>query len=184
MASRNSAEIIVGAAILAVAGGFLTYAMANSGRTSVSGYPLTAQFENITGLTAGSDVRMAGVKIGTVEKTSLNPKTFQAVVTLRIRDDIHLPKDSAAQILSDGLLGSQYLGLSPGGDEQVIAPGGQISITTPSVSLEQELGKFVFSVSDLVAEIKKNPAMQGQGNPPPAKQPPARKGGGVIKPLE
>jgi phospholipid/cholesterol/gamma-HCH transport system substrate-binding protein len=108
-----------------------------------------ASFDHIDGLNVGGDVRIAGVKVGSVVAERIDPKTFQAVVTLNVRDGIDLPKDTAAEITSESLLGGKYINLSPGGDEQVLKPGQDITITQSSVSLEQLLGKFIFSVTTL-----------------------------------
>jgi len=149
-------EVLTGAAVLVVAAGFLGYAVAHSGRSISAGYPLQARFEHIDGLAVGSDVRIAGVKVGTVTSEQIDPKSFQAVVSLTVRDDVQLPKDSSAEITSESLLGGKYISLSPGGEEAILKPGQTITITQSSVSLEQLLGKFIFSVTSL------NSAKSGQ----------------------
>jgi phospholipid/cholesterol/gamma-HCH transport system substrate-binding protein len=154
MARRNAVEIVVGAAVLLVAGVFLAYALAHSGRSAREGYPLTAQFDHIDGLAVGADVRMAGVRVGSVTSARINPQSYLAVVTLSVQDGLNLPKDSSAEVTSDGLLGGKYISLSPGGDAAMLKPGGTISITQSSVSLEQLLGKFIFSVTDMVNAVK------------------------------
>ena len=105
MARRNTAEIITGAAVLAVAAGFLVYAVSHSGRSGGTGYPLRANFDRIDGLTVGADVRLAGVKVGAVTAARIDPKTFLAEVSFSVQQGIELPKDSSAEITSDGLLG-------------------------------------------------------------------------------
>ena len=155
MARRNAAEVLAGLLVLVVAAGFLAYALATSGAASVPGYTLRAQFDRIDGLTVGSDVRMAGVKVGAVTGTSIDPKTYMAVVDFTVQKDIQLPTDSSAAIASQSLLGGKYLALVPGGSEQMIPPGGQVTITQGSVSLEDLLGKFIFSVTDLVSSLQK-----------------------------
>ncbi len=154
MARRNAVEIVVGAAVLVVAGVFLAYALAHSGRSAREGYPLIAQFDHIDGLSVGADVRLAGVRIGSVTGARIDPKSYLAVVTLTVQDGLSLPKDSSAEITSDGLLGGKYISLSPGGDAATLKPGGTITITQSSVSLEQLLGKFIFSVTDMVNAVK------------------------------
>ena len=149
MASRGIAEVLTGACVLMVAAGFLAFAVAHSGRSASGGYPLKARFDRIDGLNTGADVRIAGVKIGSVLDARIDPKTFLAEVTLSIREDVHLPKDSSAEITSESLLGGKFLNITPGGDPGVLAPGGVISITQSSVSLEQLLGKFIFSATSL-----------------------------------
>lgn len=156
MARRNAAEILAGLAVLIVAAGFLAYALATSGAAGVPGYPLSAEFDRIDGLSAGSDVRMAGVKVGAVTATSVDPKTYLATVNFTLQDNIELPTDSSASIASQSLLGGKYLALVPGGSETMIKPGGRITITQGSVSLEDLLGKFIFSVTDLVSSLQKS----------------------------
>jgi phospholipid/cholesterol/gamma-HCH transport system substrate-binding protein len=165
MASRNVAEMLTGAVVLLITAGFLAYAVAHSGRSSVSGYPLIARFDHIDGLTVGSDVRMAGVKVGTIADARIDQQSYLAVVTLTVQDRLQLPKDSSAEVTSDGLLGGKFLSLTPGGDSMMLEPGGTITITQSSVSLEQLLGKFIFSVTTMVNTVKPGeavkPATQG-----------------------
>ena len=164
-ASRGIPEILTGACVLLAAAGFLAYAVAHSGRTSASGYPLKAHFDRIDGLNPGADVRIAGVKVGSVVSAEIDPKTYLAEVTLSVRDDLRLPKDSSAEITSESLLGGKFLNLTPGGDDTKLAPGGTIAITQSSVSLEQLLGKFIFSATSLGDKPKgaepKAPALGG-----------------------
>lgn len=159
MARRNASELIAGSVVLLVALGFLGYAVANTGRVASGGYTLNASFDRIDGLGIGSDVRIAGVRVGSVSSASIDPATYQAKVVFSVGDAIRLPKDSSAAVTSDGLLGGKYLSLEPGGDTQMLAPGGTITITQSSISLEQLLGKFIFSVGNLGG------AKQGGGAP-------------------
>jgi len=149
MGRHGVAETLTGALVLVVALAFLAYAVAHSGRTSGSGYTLQARFDRIDGLQIGGDVRIAGVKVGTVTDERIDPKTYSAMVSMTVRDDIRLPKDTGASITSESLLGGKYISLSPGGDETDLKPGGVITITQSSVSLEELLGKFIFSVTSL-----------------------------------
>ena len=149
MASRGIAEVATGAAVLLVAAGFLGFAVAHSGRSASGGYELTAKFDHIDGLTLGADVRIAGVKVGSVSDQRIDPASYLAVVGMKIREDIALPKDTSAEIASESLLGGKYMNLTPGGDSTMLKPGQAITITQSSVSLEQLLGKFIFSVTSL-----------------------------------
>lgn len=151
---RNIGEILVGAVVLLAAAAFLGYAVAHSGRSSASGYELHANFDHIDGLNVGSDVKLAGVKVGSVLAARIDPKTYLANVTLSVRDGIELPKDTSAEVTSEGLLGGKFLGLTPGGDPTMLKPGQTITITQGSVSLEQLLGKFIFSVTSMVNATK------------------------------
>jgi phospholipid/cholesterol/gamma-HCH transport system substrate-binding protein len=154
VAQRSLAETLTGAVVLVVAVGFLGYAVANTGRSPVSGYSLHAGFDRIDGLAVGSDVRVAGVKVGSVTAARVDPQTYQAQVTFTVQNAVKLPRDSSAEITSDGLLGSKYLALVPGGDEAMLAAGGTVTITQSAISLEQLLGKFIFSVTNLAGEQK------------------------------
>jgi phospholipid/cholesterol/gamma-HCH transport system substrate-binding protein len=149
MGRHGIAEVLTGAVVLVVAIGFMAFAVAHSGRSTGEGYTLYARFDHIDGLSVGSEVKVAGVKVGSVTDEKIDPKTFAAVVTMSVRDDIHLPKDSSAEIASESLLGGKYISLSPGGDETDLKAGQTITITQSSISLEQLLGKFIFSVTSL-----------------------------------
>lgn len=147
MGRHGVAETLAGAIVLVVALAFLAYALAHSGRSAGSGYVLNARFDHIDGLTIGGDVRIAGVKVGTVTGERIDPKSFQAIVSLTVQDGLDLPKDTGAEITSESLLGGKYISLSPGGDDSNLKPGQMITVTQSSVSLEQLLGKFIFSVT-------------------------------------
>jgi len=161
MRRRSIADVLTGAVVLLVAASFLGYAVAHSGRSAASGYTLYARFEHIDGLGVGADVRLAGVKVGSVNDERIDPQSFQAVVGLSVRHDIRLPKDSAAIITSESLLGGKYLSLQPGGDEALLQPGQSITITQSSVSLEELLGKFIFSITNV------KPGETGSATPGP-----------------
>jgi phospholipid/cholesterol/gamma-HCH transport system substrate-binding protein len=169
VARRGIAEVLTGAGVLLVAAGFLAFAVAHSGRTASAGYKLRATFDHIDGLSPGADVRIAGVKVGNVLNMRVDPKTFLAVVTLSVNDDIHLPKDTSAEITSESLLGGKFLNLEPGGDNKELPPGGTITITQSSVSLEQLLGKFIFSAASLTERSKNADPAASDGKDPPGK---------------
>ena len=156
MAQRNVSELVAGAVVLAVAVGFLGYAVANTGRSTAYGTTLHANFERADGLAPGADVRVAGVRVGRIVSTDIDPKSYQAQITFTVRSDVKLPVDSSAEVGSDGLLGGKVLSIVPGGDDKMLADGGRIQITQSAVSLEQLLGKFIFSVSDLSTNVQKS----------------------------
>ena len=145
--AAERAELWVGAAVLAVAGGFLAWSSAGSGFAAQlgSGYELLAAFPNVDGIEVGTDVRVAGVKVGRVAAVELNPQTYFAEARLRIPDTIRLPSDSAALIQSDGLLGGSYIELQPGGAPDDLAPGDEIEDVQGAVSLLSLMMKFVDS---------------------------------------
>lgn len=137
-------EAIVGAAVVAVAAGFLVYASQFSSLGSQSsGYGLNASFRSIEGVSVGTDVRLAGVKIGTVTDITLDATTFRAQTGFTVADGIELPDDSAAVVSSEGLLGGNFLEILPGGSPFNFAPGDEIEDTQSSVSLVTLLLKFV-----------------------------------------
>ncbi len=158
-------ELLAGVVLLVMLAGLITGAVVSNGREDQSGYRLTAQFGHIDGLDIGSDVRLAGVAIGQVVKETVNPTTYQAVVTMTIRRDIKLPTDTSVVVTSDSLLGGKYLAVSPGGAETTLQPGGRIEQTQGSISLEQLLSKFILSVTN-AASAKKQPTQSG-GLPQP-----------------
>ena len=142
--SENRAEILAGAAVLAAALGFLVYATGGQGLTAAAGtYPLKASFRSVDGITPGSDVRLAGVKVGSITALTLNPETFFADASIVIDSKIQLPTDTAILISSEGLLGGNFVELVPGGALDILAPGDEIEDTQGSVSLISLLLKFV-----------------------------------------
>ena len=152
MRGRRIAEVLAGLAVLVAAVGFLAYAVTNSGRaTGAGGLSLTARFDRIDGLSAGADVRIAGVKVGSVSGQRIDPATFLAVLRLRVDSALRLPDDTSAEITSEGLLGGRYVSLVPGGSDRILASGGEIRITQSAVSLESLLGRFIFSVTEMNA---------------------------------
>jgi phospholipid/cholesterol/gamma-HCH transport system substrate-binding protein len=182
MAGRNLSELLAGAAVLVVAVGFLGYAVASTGRTSSSGYTLHASFERIDGLGPGSDVRIAGVKVGRINTAVIDPKTYQAQIAFTVQQDIQLPTDSSAEVTSDGLLGGKVLQLVPGGSDKMLANGGRITITQSAASLEDLLGKFIFNVGDLSSNVK---ASLKENQPAAATSPgPAPNAPSLLPPLK
>jgi phospholipid/cholesterol/gamma-HCH transport system substrate-binding protein len=141
----NVIETVMGAVVLVVAALFLFFAYSTSQVRAVQGYPVIAQFDSVTGIRDGGDVRIAGVKVGSIVSETLDPKTFLADVRLSIDPAYKLPDDTAAKIVSAGLLGDKFIALEPGGSEQTIPPGGRIKITQSSVSLEDLIGQMMFS---------------------------------------
>lgn len=152
--SRFAAEVAAGAAVLVLAGAFAFYAAQGAGLTTSSGasYPLKASFRSVDGISVGSDVRLAGVKVGTISNLVLNPQTFMADATVMLRQDIQLPTDSAILISSEGLLGGNFVEIVPGGAPDNLAPGDEIEDTQGAVSLISLLMKFVGGQSDKPAE--------------------------------
>lgn len=138
-------ETILGACVLAVAGFFLYTGYCDNGSSLSQGYILKARFDKIDGISVGSDVSIAGVKIGSVQSIYLDKKTFQPIISFIINPSINVPDDSSAEIISDGFLGGKHINISPGGSVENLVEGDIIDNTQPSVSLEQLLSKFLFS---------------------------------------
>lgn len=129
-------ETLVGVLVVAVAAVFLFFSLQQRSEASPrDSYTLTAKFNRVDGISTGSDVRLAGVKVGSVSDIRLDPKTYKAVVSFTIRDGIQVPDDSTAQVLSEGLLGGAYVGIMVGGSFDYIPKGGQIEFTRGSVDL-------------------------------------------------
>lgn len=147
---RHVIETIIGGVVLLVAAGFLIFAYRGSDMqlSNTSGYTVKAKFSNASGINVGSDVRVGGIKIGVVSDMQLDPKDYEAVVYLNINNTDKLPDDSSAAIVSAGLLGEKFVALTPGGDDAMLKNGGVIQFTQSSVSLEELIGKFVFSGGD------------------------------------
>ena len=147
--------MFTGAAVLLAATVFLGYAVANTGRATVSGMTLRAKFDRIDGLAVGADVRLAGVRVGSVTSTSVDPASYQAVVVMSVQPGLKLPRDSSAEISSDGLVGGKSLAIVPGGEDKFLANGGEFTITQSAASLEQLLGKFIFGVGELSSNVQR-----------------------------
>lgn len=142
---RNAIETIMGAAVLVVAVFFVVFAFSATGVGTVSGYQVQARFDNAAGLNPGTDVRMSGVKIGSVASQRLDPKTYFAEVTLSIDKSVRLPADTSARVVPEGLLGSNYVMLEPGGAEDTIPDGGTIQYTQGAINIVDMVGRLIFS---------------------------------------
>ncbi len=141
----NFVETLIGAIVVVIAGVFLFYGYSNSGMRSAAGYHVKAEFDRVDGLANGSDVRLSGIKVGTVVGQAIDPKNYQAVVTMSLATDVKIPDDSSAKITSEGLLGSNYIALTPGGSEEYLADGGEITFTQGSIDLMGLIGQAIFS---------------------------------------
>ncbi len=140
--SSNLVESIVGAVVLVVAGWFLLFAYERTDAAAIEGYTLSARFDRIDGLGVGSDVRIAGIKIGTVLESVLDNKTYQAIVKFSVASGVELPMDTAAAISAESLLGGSYLTLLPGGAEEMLVDGDLIEETQDAIDLLGLIGKF------------------------------------------
>jgi phospholipid/cholesterol/gamma-HCH transport system substrate-binding protein len=141
---RNVIEAVLGAVVLAGAAIFLIFAYSVATVKSTGGYAISAKFAKVGGLERGSDVRISGISVGTVTGQALDPKTFQAQVTLSINSNVALPTDTQAAIVGDGLLGGKYVNLLPGQAADKIKPGGELTKTKDYQSLEDLVGQIIF----------------------------------------
>lgn len=142
---RNLIETLLGAVVLGVAGLFLAFAYTTADLGRTGGYEVHAEFTTVGGLKIGSDVRLAGIKVGSVVGQTLNPETYLARVTFSIDPSVKLPSDTSASIASEGLLGGNYVDLAPGGATAMLEPGAKIQYTQDAVDMVQLLSKFIFS---------------------------------------
>jgi phospholipid/cholesterol/gamma-HCH transport system substrate-binding protein len=142
---NNIAETIIGAIVVAVAVGFLAFTYLRTGSGSLSGYEVLARLPKVDGLGIGTDVRISGIKVGSVSDLVLDPKNYLVTVHMNVRSDIKLPTDSSMMITSSGILGSSYLSIAPGGDDKMIAAGGYIENTQAanSADLMSLAGRFI-----------------------------------------
>lgn len=145
MAEYNFTEVLTGAGVLVVAAGFLTY-MAQVGGVGVGAdgnATYSASFRSAEGIGIGTDVRLAGVKVGSILDMELDPQTFRAETKFSVQEDVALPEDTAVIVSSEGLLGGSFLEILPGGSDFALDPGSEIEDTQSSVSIVQLLLKFV-----------------------------------------
>ena len=145
MASNTTVETIIGAGVVAVAAAFFLYAYGGSGTgEGQGGYRLIAEFDNVGAVTAGTDVRLAGIKIGTVVDQSLNTENYQAKLVFSIDPKVTLTDDTSAKVTSEGLLGASYIALDPGGSETKLKDGDQISQTQGAVDIWTLISSAMF----------------------------------------
>lgn len=146
--AKRGVEVLVGLFVVLGLVGLVFIALKAANLSSFGSgdtYTVSARFDNIGGLKSRAPVRSAGVLVGRVTSISLDPKTYQGVVTLAIERSFQFPKDSSAKILTSGLLGDQYVGLEPGGEIDNLAPGATITQTQSAVVLENLIGQFLFN---------------------------------------
>lgn len=143
---NNLVETTVGALVIAIAAGFFLYVYNTTDLGSGSGgYHIKAEFENIEGISVGSDIRMAGIKIGSVVKQKLDPENFQAVVTMSVASFVKLPDDTTAKVTSEGLLGSKFITLEVGGSEEILKDGDSLTHTQSALDIWSLINEFMFS---------------------------------------
>ena len=145
---NSTLETLIGAAVIAIAAAFFIFAYQSSGKGGTAGgYRLNAEFDNAEGINVGTDVRMAGVKIGTVLAMSLNPENYLAKVTLQVDPKLILTEDATAKVTAEGLLGSKFISLEQGGADVKLADGGMISNTQGAVDIWSLISQAMFEKS-------------------------------------
>ena len=146
--NKRPVETIMGIVVVIIAAFFVYFAYRVSDLQVVKGYEVSAKFLKVGGLTVGSDVRINGIKVGTVVSQKLDSNDYTANVVLSIAPDIKLPKDSKAVIVSDGLLGDRFIKIEPGRSEEFLKHGDIISNTRDFKTIEDMVGEIIFMVTD------------------------------------
>ena len=141
---KNLAETVMGAIVLIVAGLFLYFFITTAQIQTVQGYSISARFGNIGGLQVGSDVRISGIAVGSVLDRSIDPKTYEAVVSLSIRPDVKIPEDSVVGIGSGGFIGGAHITIQPGKSAKFIGGGSELTNSVDYKSLEEQVGEVIF----------------------------------------
>ena len=146
---ENIGEAIVGLAVVLLAIWFLHFVWDKTGGGERAGaIHVTALFPNAAGVNVGTEVRVAGLKVGSVSGLKLDPQSYQVAVTLAIDPTVKVPSDSSAAIASEGLLGSSFVGLTPGGAPTPLKNGDTITDTQGSLDLMAMIGQFINKPSD------------------------------------
>ena len=138
-------ETLIGAIVVAVAGTFFYYGWHSTGSGTVEGYEVAARFDRVDGINVGTDVKMSGIKIGSVTSQVLDQKTYRALISMSIKPEIKIPLDSSIKVASEGLLGGAYLAVSPGGSDEMMVKGSEFETTQGSIDLVGLLGQAMFS---------------------------------------
>ena len=144
----NTFETFVGAIVIILAVSFLFYSFSITDNNTEGTYKINATFNRIDGIQIGSDVRLSGIKVGSVVQSSLNQSTYEANLVLIIDNSINIPDDSSAKITMDGLLGSNYISIEPGGSDIYLIENDYILYTQGSIDLIGLVGEALFSVED------------------------------------
>ena len=142
MRDSNLAETVIGAIVVAVAVLFIGFVYMGTGSGDFSGYEIQARLPRVDGLGVGTDVRLSGIKIGSVSDLTLDPQNYLVTVHMDIRKDIKIPDDSSLVVTSSGLLGSSYISITPGGSDKMLAAGGMIENAQGSVDLMGLISRF------------------------------------------
>jgi len=145
---KKPVETIMGIVVLIIALLFLGFAYRVSDLQVVKGYSVKAEFLKVGGLSVGSDVRINGIKVGTVTAQKLNNDNYTVDVTFNIAEDIKLPKDSTAVIVGDGLMGDKFVKIEPGNAKEYMKDGDTFAKTKDFKTIEDMVGEVIFMVTD------------------------------------
>jgi phospholipid/cholesterol/gamma-HCH transport system substrate-binding protein len=140
---NDTVETLIGAAVIAIAVLFVVFVYRTTGSASVGGYEVVAKLSRADGIAVGTDVRLSGLKVGTVAAMTLDDRSYLVVVHMNINADVKIPDDSSLMVTSSGLLGNSYLSISPGGSDKMLPPGGAIKNTQGAIDMMGLLSRFV-----------------------------------------
>ena len=146
--NKRPVETIMGMVVLVVAAVFMWFAYHVSDLQVVKGYEISARFIKVGGLNTGADVRINGIKIGTVVSQKINPEDYMVDVKLSILPNISLPEDSTFMVAGDGLMGDKFIKIEPGRSNEKIKPGSTVAKTKDAKSLEDMVGEIIFMVTN------------------------------------
>ncbi len=146
--NKKPVETIMGIVVIFVAAFFLYFAYQVSDLQVGKGYDINARFLKVGGLNVGSDVRINGIKVGTVIAQNLDPEDYVADVKLSISSNIQLPKDSVVSVVSDGLVGNKFIKIEPGKSKEFLQNGDTVANTKDFKTLEDMVGEIIFMVTD------------------------------------
>ena len=159
MQQNNIAETLIGAGVVAVALVLAALAYYRTGSGGVSGYEINAKLSKADGLAVGTDVRLAGIKVGTVSDMTLDPKTYLVTVHMNIQHDVQLPVDSSILVTQAGFLGGQYLSITPGGEDKMMIAGATFENAQGSIDVMGLVGRFATGGS--TSNVPPPPKSQG-----------------------
>jgi phospholipid/cholesterol/gamma-HCH transport system substrate-binding protein len=148
MRERNF-ETFIGFVVLLIAGWFVVYAMQlTNNSVAEDNYSLEADFQDIDGLTTGSDVKISGIKVGYVNSITLEPDTYFARVHIAVNNGVLVPRDSRVSVVSSGLIGGKYIRITPGSSDDFLKNKEKIKFTQSSLSIEDLINKFVYNFTN------------------------------------
>jgi len=144
---NNTFETLIGTFVLIVAIIFVYIAMkvSNNTQNMKAGYKVIAEFSNIDGINIGSDVKIAGVKVGSVTDILLNSQDYKAILTIKFQKDVLVPSDSLFKVSTSGLIGAKYINVKVGNEEDFFKNGDKADFTESTMDLEDLIGRYVFN---------------------------------------